>query len=59
MTEPTPEPTPDEPPTEEPATCPSAYPHDPAITCELPYGHTSRMVHRRSTGIDQPYYEWE
>jgi hypothetical protein len=61
MTEPTPEPTPEEPPAEDetPEHCTSQHPADPSITCELPYGHSTRMIHRRSTGVDQPYYEWE
>lgn len=54
-----PTPTPEEPPAEEaPAACPP-YPNDPSITCELAPGHNPRMIHRRSTGPDQPYYEWE
>jgi hypothetical protein len=65
--EPDPNPEPDEPPSTEPeqppadeapAPCPP-YPNDPSITCELDPGHSTRMIHRRSTGVDQPYYEWE
>ena len=66
--DPQPDPEPDEPPTEEPeelpaeeppaAACPP-YPNDPSITCELDAGHSVRMIHRRNSGPDQPYYEWE
>jgi hypothetical protein len=56
--DPTPTPEPEEPPAEAPAACPP-YPNDPSITCELTPGHSVRMIHRRSTGPDQPYYEWE
>lgn len=59
------EPIPEEPPAEEepveqgPELCPSQYPPDPSITCELPVNHSVRMMHRRNFGPDQPSYEWE
>lgn len=57
--EPTPDPEPEpEPEPEEPAACPP-YPGDNTITCERPAGHNARMIHCRSLGPDQPYYEWE
>ncbi|MDT0472996.1 hypothetical protein RM863_12765 [Streptomyces sp. DSM 41014] len=43
-----------------PQDCPSQYPYDSTITCQLPYEHNPRMLHRRQTaGPDSPYYEWE
>ncbi|MGD1219991.1 hypothetical protein AB9Q10_16360 [Streptomyces krungchingensis] len=61
MTETVPDPTPQEPGEEEQGPlCPSVYPHDQSITCELLAGHSTRMLHRRQTaGPDSPYYEWE
>ncbi|MFI1734033.1 hypothetical protein ACH40E_33435 [Streptomyces acidicola] len=61
MTEPpTPEPPVEEEPSgDEPEYCPSQYPRDPSITCELPAEHNVRMMHRRNLGPDQPSYEWE
>ncbi|MGA5506839.1 hypothetical protein [Streptomyces umbrinus] len=55
---PAPDPEPDPEPEEPPAVCP-LYPRDNSITCELDPGHNVRMIHRRSLGPDQPYYEWE
>lgn len=59
--EPPSDPTPDPGPVEgDPEFCTSVYPHDPAITCQRPYGHSVRMIHCRQTGgPDSPYYEWE
>ena len=54
--DPDPEPEPGEP---TPEYCTSQCPRDPSITCELPYGHSDRMIHRRGGGPDQPYNEWE
>lgn len=54
-----PDPAPEDPPGEEPEFCTSAYPANPSITCELPYGHSVRMIHRRNYGPDVAGYEWE
>ncbi|WP_183154368.1 hypothetical protein [Streptomyces shenzhenensis] len=57
MTEPIPE---ESAPADPIDTCPSAFPRNPSITCQLVKDHNARMIHRRETGgPDSPYFEWE